>query len=59
MIHIRQKDLSIYTVVITTDWDKPLQEHPSIVEHPEFFEIVDEEIPSVIQYLNYIQLTNQ
>ena len=54
MIHIRQKDLSIYTVVITTDWDKPLEEHPSIVEHPELFEIVDEEIPSVMQYLNYV-----
>jgi len=53
MKHIRQKDLSVYTIVVTTDWNKPLEEHPSIVEHPESFEIVDCEIPVYVQYLNY------
>jgi hypothetical protein len=53
MIHIRSKDLSIYTIVVTTDWIKPLEEHPSIIEHPESFEIIDCEIPNYIQYLNY------
>lgn len=53
MKHIRYKDLSIYTVVLTNDWNNLLEEHPSIVEHPEFFEIVDCEIPEQLQYLDY------
>jgi hypothetical protein len=61
MEHIRQKSSatgrslnSTYTVVVTTGWTLPLTEHPSIVEHPEIFEIVNEEIPDHAQYLNYI-----
>lgn len=61
MIHIRQKlDLTnkigeqiAYSVVDTTSWTLPLTEHPSIIEHPEIFEIVDEEIPSHAQTLIY------
>jgi hypothetical protein len=61
MIHIRQKlDIAnktgeqiAYSVVDTTDWTAPLQQHPSIVEHPELFEIVDEEIPTHAQTLIY------
>lgn len=61
MIHIRQKlDLSnkvgeqiAYTYVDTTGWNQPLSEHPSIVENPTIFEIVDEEIPSYAQKLIY------
>lgn len=53
MIHIRQKDLSIYTIVITEGWDKPLEEHPCVIEHPETFEIVDCDIPDIVQFLNY------
>jgi hypothetical protein len=61
MEHIRQKSSatgrslnSTYTVVVTTGWTLPLTEHPSVVEHPEIFEIVNEEIPDHAQYLNYI-----
>lgn len=60
MEHIRQKlnlaarEIEAYTVVITTDWTQPLSEHPSIVEHPEIFEITTDEIPENAQYLNYI-----
>lgn len=61
MEHIRQKNSVTnnksdvaYTVVITTNWDKPLSEHPSIVEHPEIFEISTDEIPEDAQYLNYV-----
>jgi hypothetical protein len=54
MEHIRQKDLTTYTIVLTDNWDKPLSEHPSIIEHPEVFEIADCEIPEQHQYLNYI-----
>jgi hypothetical protein len=59
MKHIRYKlDSSkkqevVYTVVITDGWTRPLEEHPSIVEHPEFFEIVDSDIPSNVEYLTY------
>jgi hypothetical protein len=61
MQHIRQKiDFTnkgieiAYTVVDTTDWSLALEEHPSIVENPDFFEIVDEEIPIQAQKLIYI-----
>lgn len=53
MIHIRQKTEGIYTIVNTNGWNQPLEEHPSIVEHPELFEIVDAEIPEIVQYLIY------
>ena len=59
MLHIRQKyDLTLkdkvaYTVVITDDWTLPLEQHPSMVEHPEVFEIVDAIIPEDAQYLKY------
>lgn len=61
MIHIRQKldvtnktgDLIAYTVVFTKNWTLPLNQHPSIVENPEIFEIVDEEIPEHAQTLIY------
>jgi hypothetical protein len=61
MIHIRKKDSSFdphiaYTVVITTNWDKPLEEHPSVVLEPEVFEIADCEIPSHAQYMIYTDL---
>lgn len=57
MIHIRQKNSSfdadkVYVVVNTTDWNLPLDQHPSIVDHPELFEIVDCDIPS--NYTNLI-----
>ena len=61
MEHIRQKiNLALkgvevaYTVVDTTGWTLPLSEHPSIVEHPELFEITSDKIPDNAQYLKYI-----
>jgi hypothetical protein len=61
MEHIRQKfDVTnkaseiAYTVVITTGWTLPLNQHPSIVEHPELFEITQDEIPDNAQFLKYI-----
>jgi hypothetical protein len=61
MEHIRQKiNLALkgveiaYTVVDTTGWTLPLNQHPSIVEHPELFEISSDEIPDNAQYLKYI-----
>jgi hypothetical protein len=61
MIHIRQKldltnksgDLIAYSVVYTTNWTLPLEQHPSIVNSPETFEIVNEEIPEHAQTLIY------
>jgi len=56
MKHIRQIDsviLTPYTIVVTDDWNKPLEEHPSVVDHPELFEIVDCDIPEYIQFLIY------
>ena len=56
MKHIRQINsvgTNTYTVVKTEDWTLPLEEHPSIVEHPELFEISEDEIPVEHQYLIY------
>lgn len=56
MKHIRQinsVETNTYTVVILDGWNRPLEEHPSIVEHPESFEISEDEIPEYIQYLVY------
>lgn len=59
MEHIKQKTLGIsskqdevYTVVIT-DGYTDLSLHPSIIEHPDLFEIVDQDIPEDHQLLNY------
>ena len=59
MEHIRQKlnasanksDVA-YTVVVT-DGYTDLTTHPSIVEHPDLFEIVDVDLPTEYQFLNY------
>ena len=56
MKHIRQINsvgTNTYTVIITIDWDRPLEEYPAILEHPELFEISEEEIPEQHQYLIY------
>jgi hypothetical protein len=42
-----------YTIVVTDDWTGQLEDHPSIVEHPEWFEIVDTPIPEKFQFLIY------
>lgn len=61
MEHIRQKiDVTnkatqiAYTVVITTGWTLPLNQHPSIIDNPDLFEISSDEIPENAQYLKYI-----
>jgi len=56
MEHIRQTNTvgtESYTVVITTNWVLPLQDHPSIVEYPDLFDISSDAIPEDAQYLNY------
>jgi hypothetical protein len=50
MRHIRQINTETYTVVISNE---PLEEHSSIIEYPNLFELVDCEIPDNAQYLNY------
>ena len=53
MRHIRQINsvgTESYTVVIA---EEPLEQHPSIVNHPTWFEISEDEIPEKHQYLNY------
>jgi len=53
MRHIRQINsvgTDSYTVVIANE---PLEQHPSILEHPELFEISEDDIPEKYQYLNY------
>ena len=56
MKHIRQihsVGTNTYTVVVTDTWTLPLEEHPSVVEHPELFEVADCEIPEDCQHLIY------
>lgn len=67
MIHIRAKvnrtDPSArmaYTIVNTSDYVGELSQHPILLEHPDGYELVNEEIPTdetlwSIEYLNYQQ----
>jgi len=53
MRHIRQINsvgTESYTVVIANE---PLEQHPSIVENPTLFEISEDDIPKIHQYLIY------
>ena len=53
MRHIRQinsVETNSYTVVIANE---PLEQHSSMVQHPDLFEISEDEIPEQHQYLNY------
>jgi len=50
MRHIKQKTDGTYTIVEATE---PLENHPSIVNHPDLFEIVDEDIPEQYNVLIY------
>jgi hypothetical protein len=61
MRHIRKKDSSFdpaycYSVVITTTWTEPLEQHPAILNEPDVFEIADCDIPSHTQYMTYFDL---
>ena len=52
MRHIRQINsvgTDSYTVVVAQE---PLEEHPSIVQHPDLFEISDSDIPEFHQFVN-------
>jgi hypothetical protein len=53
MRHIRQINsvgTDSYTIVIA---EELLENHLSILNHPELFEISEDEIPEYVQYLNY------
>lgn len=61
MKHIRQINsvgTDSYTVIVTTGYggegEPPLEQHPSILEHPDLFEISLDEIPEKHQYGDYI-----
>ncbi len=60
MAHIKQSNSTqqCYTIVVTDDWYGELSEHPSIINHPELFEIVNGEVPenATIQFLKYDEL---
>ena len=53
MRHIRQINsvgTDSYTVVIA---EEPLEQHPSIVQYPDLFEISEDEIPEKFQYAKF------
>lgn len=50
MRHIKQNTEGVYTVVEASE---PLENHPSITEHPEYFEVVDNDLPEYYQTLVY------
>ena len=56
MKHIRQIN-SVETdscvIIISTGFETNLENHPCILEHPELFEISNDEIQKEITYLNY------
>jgi hypothetical protein len=54
IVQINSIGTDTYTIVNTEGWTLPLDEHPSILEHPELFEITDNPIPTFYQTLNYV-----
>jgi hypothetical protein len=50
MRHIKQKTQGVYTIV---EAKEPLENHLSILEHSELFEIVDNDLPKYYQILIY------
>ena len=57
MKHIRQINsvgTDSYTVVVA---EEPLEQHQSIVNHPDLFEISEDEFPAYIQYVIYPEPT--
>lgn len=57
MRHIRQINsvgTNSYTVVIA---EEPLEQHISILNHPDLFEISDDELPEYVQYLGIPPIT--
>jgi len=62
MAHIRQKTSpeSIYTIVNSEGYggegQPPLDQHPAVVNHPNIFEVVDNELPEIYQVLNYVEM---
>lgn len=66
MIHIRKKDSRkeegwAYNVVVSDGYggegQPPLEEHPCIIDHPDVFEVCDDDIPSHYQIIYYIEQT--
>ena len=62
--HIHQKNIAagrgdieqpVYTVVVTEGFEEDLSLHPSVIDRPDLFEIVEGEIPTdrIVQYLKY------
>jgi hypothetical protein len=47
------KQIGADVVVNTTDYIGELSQHPSIVEHPDLFEIKEGELPAKYDILNY------
>jgi hypothetical protein len=58
MAYIKQKSEGGIIVVDTTDFIGELSTHPSIVEHPELFEIVEGEKPEKYTGLDYVSDKN-
>lgn len=52
-MYIHQKKSAKPEVVVLTNSDD-LKQDPSIVEHPELFEIVDGDIPADAEFLIYV-----
>ena len=56
MKHIAQSNTigtDSYTIVDTSEWQGEVQDHPSVIDHPELFEVIDSELPENYQLLNY------
>jgi hypothetical protein len=50
MRHIKQKVETPYIVVFA---EEPLEQHLSITTFPDLFEIVDNELPQIVEYLDF------
>jgi hypothetical protein len=56
MRHIRQINsvgTNSYTIVNLDNYVGELEDHPSIVNHSDLFEISEDEIPEYVQYVHF------
>jgi len=67
MRHIRRKiegtpsvtNRLAYVIVVTDDWTESLENHPKMLDYPNFYEITEDEIPTDLTLWSIEYETNE
>lgn len=52
-MYIKQKTDGVVTVLNIDNYKGELPEHPTLLSHPELFELIDEVMPKDVQFINF------